>query len=96
MHYDGSNWTWNLMLSDSKEYEGGGTFFRCLQQTIRLRQGQLLIHPGDFYHKGVDITSGERRLAVCFLDGFDPRIPDPSSSEWDPVPLNEENVLVVA
>jgi hypothetical protein len=44
-------------------------------------QGQVLIHPGELFHKGVDITDGTRYLVVCFVDGFDPGIPDPSSAK---------------
>jgi hypothetical protein len=83
MHYDGCDITWNAMLSKSSEYEGGGTYIRSLRKTIRLEQGQVLIQPGELYHKGVDITSGVRALIVCFMDGFDPRIVDPSSAQED-------------
>jgi predicted 2-oxoglutarate/Fe(II)-dependent dioxygenase YbiX len=68
------------MLSDLNEYEGGGTYFRSLKQTIKLRQGQVLVHPGELYHKGVDITKGTRLLIVGFMDGFDPKIIDDSTS----------------
>lgn len=46
-----------------------------------LRKGQVLIHPGNLYHRGVDITSGIRTLMVCFMDGFDPRVNDESSPD---------------
>jgi predicted 2-oxoglutarate/Fe(II)-dependent dioxygenase YbiX len=71
------------MLSKSQEYEGGGTYFRCLRQTLKLRQGQVLIHPGDLYHRGVNITRGTRQLVVCFMDGFKPGVKDDSSEEDD-------------
>eukprot|EP00978_Attheya_sp_CCMP212_P031543 scaffold119690_cov56-Attheya_sp.AAC.3 len=80
MHYDGSDFTWQLMLMDVKEYEGGGTYMRCMRETIKLHQGQVLVHPGELYHKGVDITSGVRSLIVGFMDGFDPKIPDDSEN----------------
>ena len=47
MHYDGCDITWNAMLSKISEYEGGGTYIRALRKTIRLRQGQVLVHPGE-------------------------------------------------
>ena len=70
MHYDGCDVTWQAMLTRQDEYEGGGTYFRCLRKTIRLKQGQVLVHPGELYHKGIDITYGVRCLLVCFTDGF--------------------------
>lgn len=48
------------MLSRPDEYAGGGTYFRCLEQILRLRQGQVLLHPGALFHAGVDITEGSR------------------------------------
>ena len=83
MHYDGCDITLNCMLSKSDEYEGGGTYIRALRKTVRLEQGQVLVHPGELYHKGCDITSGVRALIVCFMDGFDPMIQEPSSSKED-------------
>jgi hypothetical protein len=80
MHFDGCHVTWNLMLSRSTDYDGGGTYIRRLGKTIKLNQGQVLVHPGELFHKGVDITRGTRYLVVCFVDGFDPDVPDHSSS----------------
>ncbi|GMI08379.1 hypothetical protein TrRE_jg5947 [Triparma retinervis] len=81
MHYDGCNISYNMMLSRMSEYTGGGTYIRCLKKTVKLSQGQVLVTPGDLFHKGVDITDGTRYLIICFVDGFDPGIPDPSSSK---------------
>ncbi|GKY92820.1 hypothetical protein MPSEU_000251600 [Mayamaea pseudoterrestris] len=76
MHHDGSDWTWNMMLSHNDEYKGGGTYIRALRKTIVLRQGQVLIHPGNLFHKGVDITSGTRLLVVSFMDGLPANVDD--------------------
>lgn len=91
MHYDGCDITWNCMLSKSSEYDGGGTYIRALRKTVRLEQGQVLVHPGELYHKGCDITRGTRDLIVCFMDGFDPQIVDSSSAQEDNV-MYEKNV----
>ncbi|KAL9186310.1 hypothetical protein ACHAXT_005548 [Thalassiosira profunda] len=93
MHYDGCDITWQAMLTRLDEYEGGGTYFRCLRKTIKLRQGQVLVHPGELYHKG-DITYGVRVLLVCFTDGMDARVTDDSKAENDD-PKYEKTVLVV-
>jgi predicted 2-oxoglutarate/Fe(II)-dependent dioxygenase YbiX len=71
------------MLSKPSEYEGGGTYIRCLKKTIMLNQGQVLVHPGELYHKGVDITKGTRSLIVCFMDGFNPKMTDDSHTRDD-------------
>ena len=62
-------------MSRHTDYDGGGTYVRAIGKTIKLRQGQVLVHPGELFHKGVDITRGTGYLAVCFVDGFDPEIP---------------------
>ena len=78
MHYDGCDITWSLMLTEKNEYDGGGTFVRSLGKTIKIGKGQVLIHPGELYHKGVPITRGMRLLAICFMDGYNPQIYDPT------------------
>lgn len=93
MHYDGCDVTWNLMLSRDTDYEGGGTYVRCLKRTVKLTQGQVLVHPGDLFHKGVNITSGMRYLIVCFTDGHDPDVADDSTSD-DKTAEHEKNVVM--
>ncbi|KAL7528417.1 hypothetical protein ACHAXR_004000 [Thalassiosira sp. AJA248-18] len=93
MHYDGCDITWQAMLTRLDEYEGGGTYFRCLRKTVRLQQGQVLVHPGELYHKGCEITYGVRCLLVCFTDGMNPKILDDSSAETDDKKY-EQNVFV--
>jgi predicted 2-oxoglutarate/Fe(II)-dependent dioxygenase YbiX len=92
MHYDGCHLTTTIMLSDRSEYQGGGTYFRALRKTIKLRKGQVLVHPGDLYHKGVDISKGKRKMIVCFMDGFKPDIHD-NSLESDDRKEYEEHVI---
>lgn len=85
MHYDGCDITWICMLSSIDEYTGGGTYIRALRKNIKLQQGQVLVFPGELYHKGCDITSGVRAMAVCFLDGFESNVTDPSTPNTDRV-----------
>ena len=51
------------LLSGHDEYDGGGTYIRCLRRTIVLKQGQILVHPGE-------LVSGPRRVRrelLCVL-----------------------------
>jgi hypothetical protein len=59
-----------------------------------LRKGQILVHPGNLYHRGVDITSGTRTMMVCFMDGYDPKVKDPSDPEEDSEEF-QRNVVIV-
>jgi predicted 2-oxoglutarate/Fe(II)-dependent dioxygenase YbiX len=92
MHFDGCRLTTQIMLSDRNEYKGGGTYFRALRKIIKLHKGQVLVHPGELYHKGVDISRGERKMIVCFMDCLKPGIHD-SSLERDDRKEYEKNVL---
>jgi len=70
MHTDNSQFVYitvNVLLSDNADFDGGGTYIKVLDDTIRLEQGEMLIHLGDLEHAGADITSGVRHLLIAFL-----------------------------
>lgn len=66
------------MLSGQDEYSGGGTYITVLDKTIKLTQGEMLVHLGDLEHAGADIKSGVRRLFIAFL-----------ACEWKDASLNQ-------
>jgi hypothetical protein len=68
LHKDGSFISFNVMLNDKSEYEGGGTFFKCDKKTFMLEKGDLLIHSGQLEHSGIEITKGTRYLLVFFVN----------------------------
>jgi len=43
LHHDKCDITANIMLSRPSEYEGGGTYFSEIDQTVRLDFGELLV-----------------------------------------------------
>eukprot|EP00538_Stauroneis_constricta_P000632 CAMPEP_0119554502 /NCGR_PEP_ID=MMETSP1352-20130426/6970_1 /TAXON_ID=265584 /ORGANISM="Stauroneis constricta, Strain CCMP1120" /LENGTH=545 /DNA_ID=CAMNT_0007601107 /DNA_START=784 /DNA_END=2421 /DNA_ORIENTATION=- len=69
MHTDKSEWTFLIALSNGcgVDYEGGGTYFECLDSTVHIQRGHALIFPGKLRHCGQKITSGLRFLLVGFL-----------------------------
>lgn len=69
MHTDKSEWTFLVALSNGcgVDYEGGGTYFECLDATVHIQRGHALIFPGKLRHCGQKITSGLRFLLVGFL-----------------------------
>ena len=69
MHTDKSEWTFLIALSESSgvDYEGGGTYFECIDSTVHLNIGHALIFPGKLRHRGQKITNGTRFLLVGFL-----------------------------
>lgn len=67
LHKDGSLLSFNILLSDTKEFDGGGTYFED-GITEFLEQGDLLVHCGKTNHSGLSITRGRRYVLVAFLN----------------------------
>lgn len=69
MHTDKSEWTFLIALSNGcgLDYDGGGTYFECLNATIHVQRGHALIFPGKLRHCGQRINRGLRYLLVGFL-----------------------------
>ena len=67
MHHDGSFLSFNILLSNTSDFEGGGTYFDD-GLTAHLEQGDILIHSGRIKHAGLPITKGTRYLLVGFLN----------------------------
>jgi len=69
MHTDKSEWTFLIALSNGcgLDYDGGGTYFECLNATVHVQRGHALIFPGKLRHCGQRITRGLRYLLVGFL-----------------------------
>lgn len=69
MHTDKSEWTFLIALSNGcgLDYDGGGTYFECLDATVHIQKGHALVFPGRLRHKGQAIHHGLRFLLVGFL-----------------------------
>lgn len=70
-HKDGSFISFNILLNNSNEFEGGGTLFELSngeQITLKGNQGDLIFHRGNMVHSGLKITKGTRYLLVGFLN----------------------------
>jgi hypothetical protein len=72
-HRDGSVLSFNVALNDSTDYEGGGTWFRSLNDSIRIEKGEVVSHASGILHGGHGIRNGRRYIMVCFviLEGYD-------------------------
>ena len=69
LHRDGSLVSFNILLNDKSDFEGGGTYFKHLDKVIGIDRGDCVVHSGKVLHAGHPITSGERYILVGFLDG---------------------------
>ena len=65
LHRDGSDFSFVIALN--KEFEGGGTFFKDLDQTFQPDAGNAIIFSGRQFHSGVKITEGTRYILTGFL-----------------------------
>jgi hypothetical protein len=69
-HTDAGDISFMVALSDVGDYDGGGTYFDDLDDTIHMEQGQILVFHAGLFHRGNPITRGTRYLLVgfCFTD----------------------------
>ena len=67
VHTDKSEWTFLISLTTPNvDFQGGGTFFECINSVVHLQCGHVLIFPGKLRHAGRKILSGQRYLLVGF------------------------------
>jgi len=67
-HNDGSFISFNIMLSDYSEYDGGGTHFVEENETVFLNRGDMLLHSSQLKHAGKPLTRGTRYILVFFVN----------------------------
>lgn len=67
MHKDGSFISFNILLNDENDFEGGGTLFED-GLIMKPEQGDLIIHSSLIKHSGLEIRNGKRYLIVGFLN----------------------------
>ena len=84
MHYDGSFISFNILLSNPTDFEGGGTYFED-GVTMDLDQGDMLLHSGHTKHAGQRITKGSRYILVGFIDI---KLQNETKSDFDCCALN--------
>ena len=65
-HTDGSAFSFNVLLSDTRDFEGGGTSFVRLGH-VAPSQGDVLVHRGSLRHQGNPVTQGCRYILVGFV-----------------------------
>ena len=79
MHEDGSDYSFNALLSDpATDFRGGGTRFegRFGERPVHVARGEVLVHAGKLRHEGVAIDAGKRYVMVGFLKYRRPPSPD--------------------
>lgn len=67
-HKDGSEFSFIISLNDSREYEGGGTYFIDLKKNIKLEKGDCLVFSGQNEHRGSKILKGKRYIITGFIN----------------------------
>eukprot|EP00930_Biecheleria_cincta_P076345 TRINITY_DN63558_c0_g1_i1.p1 TRINITY_DN63558_c0_g1~~TRINITY_DN63558_c0_g1_i1.p1 ORF type:complete len:383 (+),score=86.81 TRINITY_DN63558_c0_g1_i1:153-1151(+) len=71
LHRDGSIISFNILLNDPSEFEGGGTFVEADNQAYLIGQGDCFVHSGKLRHGGNPVTRGQRFVLVAFIDVLD-------------------------
>ena len=74
-HRDSSLLSFTMLLNDPSEFEGGGTKFKGLNDTVLQHEvGMLTIHCGQLLHGGQKITSGKRYIMAGFISASSPHL----------------------
>ena len=74
-HRDSSLLSFTMLLNDPSEFEGGGTKFKGLNDTVLQHEvGMLTIHCGQLLHGGQKITSGKRYIMAGFISISSPHL----------------------
>lgn len=66
-HRDGSTISFNVLLNDAADFDGGGTYVHGLGYSVQVRRGHALIHGSKLMHEGFPITRGMRYILVGFV-----------------------------
>jgi tetratricopeptide (TPR) repeat protein len=67
-HRDASLLSLNIALSDTSDYEGGGTHFESLgSPPLKLERGHAMCHASGIRHAGYSISAGIRWVLVIFV-----------------------------
>ena len=69
IHQDQSSVSFNILLNNTNEFDGGGTEFYINNKSYKYRnkQGSGILSFGKVEHKGIPITSGIRYILVGFI-----------------------------
>jgi len=68
LHRDASDFSFVLHVNPLREFDGGGTYFSKINQTVTLSPGDCVIFSGKEQHAGVEITRGRRLIITGFID----------------------------
>ena len=68
IHRDGSVLSFNILLNDPGDFDGGGTWFEHTGRSHHIKRGNALVHSGKLRHAGTAITRGTRFIVVGFVD----------------------------
>jgi len=68
--FSGNIFSFNILLNENTDFDGGGTgiYSPWGYHEYHLSKGDILVHPGFLYHRGIPITRGICYILVGFLN----------------------------
>lgn len=67
MHRDISILSFNVLLNEASDFDGGGTKLFKANKVIEIQKGEVAMHSGRLYHSGREVTRGVRYIMVGFI-----------------------------
>eukprot|EP00658_Telonema_sp_P-2_P006251 TRINITY_DN12390_c0_g2_i2.p1 TRINITY_DN12390_c0_g2~~TRINITY_DN12390_c0_g2_i2.p1 ORF type:complete len:308 (-),score=68.67 TRINITY_DN12390_c0_g2_i2:252-1175(-) len=91
LHRDGLPFSFNVALNDPASFQGGGTRFESLDQTVLLENpGDVMMHSGQMLHGGQPVLRGVRYILVGFVNVENPDVSEMVADEQDEEDLQDE------
>ena len=66
-HEDTALLTFSCLLSDPRDFQGGGLYLSAIDQKFILSRGEAILHAGKWLHCGLPIDAGRRMILVGFF-----------------------------
>ena len=67
LHNDQSDYSLTIAMNSLEEYEGGGTYFNFVDETVKTDIGGIISFAGHLLHAGETVTKGRRYIIVAFI-----------------------------
>ena len=67
LHNDQSDFSLTIAMNSLQEYQGGGTYFNFVDDTVKTDIGGIISFAGHILHAGEIVTEGTRYIIVAFI-----------------------------
>ena len=74
LHRDETIFSFIIQLNDPQNFEGGEIYYKSLNETIQLKQGEMIIFSGKLLHSLLPVIKGESIIISGFINILSPSL----------------------